>query len=356
MSVENLVRKNILQLKPYTSARESHLDGVLMDANENAFGSVVEFNSIPLNRYPDPNHGEVRNKLSQFLSVPAKNLFVGVGSDEIIDLSIRIFCEPGKDSAMILDPTYGMYKVACDINNVETVSVPLNDDFQIDEEEIRNKSKIKSKIKNKSMIPKLIFVCTPNNPTANLIKKESIIELAKSFSGIVVVDEAYMDFAEDESLIPEAALLPNMIVLRTFSKVWGLASVRCGYCVSSQEIINYFYKVKSPYNLNKLTSSVILSALDNVESMKNLRGKILDEREKMKNELNNIEKVKKVFPSDTNFILFRVDNPKEVYNILAERGIIIRDRSNQVEGALRVTVGTPEENQKFLTELKKILS
>lgn len=350
MNINDLVRKNILELEPYTSARQSHLEGILLDANENPLGSVVDSpdadDDLALNRYPDPYHRELKNKLAGYLNVKTENLFIGVGSDEIIDLAIRIFCEPGKDSVMIMEPTYGMYKVACDINNVATVSLQLTDDFQI------NQSAVEKSFRSNI---KLVFVCSPNNPTANLINKDSILALAGNYNCVVVIDEAYIDFAERETLIYEASALPNLIVMRTFSKVWGLAGARCGYCVASKEIINLLYKIKLPYNLNKLTASVIIKALDKFEMKEYFKQEIILQRDYLTKSLHEMNGIKKVYPSDTNFILFEVENPKLVYQSLVDKGIIIRNRSNQVKNCLRVTVGTKEENQKFLDELEKIL-
>ncbi|MEW6701847.1 MAG: aminotransferase class I/II-fold pyridoxal phosphate-dependent enzyme, partial [Bacteroidota bacterium] len=255
MNIDSLVRKNILKLKPYTSARGDYLTGILLDANENSFGSVVEDKwNIELNRYPDPSHNSLREELSKYLKVGKENLFVGVGSDEIIDLIIRIFCEPKIDNAITLEPTYGMYKVACDVNDVPVIPVMLNKLFQLDLDEVYD-----AITKN----TKLVFICSPNNPTGGIIDHKSILELAKNFNGIVVVDEAYIEFAEEHSLIEVVQEYSNIVVARTFSKAWGLAGVRCGYCVTSPEITRLLYKIKLPYNINKLTSQVVLNALKN---------------------------------------------------------------------------------------------
>jgi histidinol-phosphate aminotransferase len=347
MNIESLVRKNILGLKPYSSARGDYLEGVLMDANENSFGCVIDaFDALELNRYPDPSHKKVREKLGHHLNVPYENLFIGVGSDEIIDLIVRIFCEPAIDSVMILDPTYGMYKVVCDINNVKTISVPLDHNYQIDFQKVEDSLEENTKV---------IFICSPNNPTANVINKDSVLELAQKTKRIIVIDEAYIDFAEEFSLTYEAVQLPNIIVLRTFSKIWGLAGVRCGYCITSKEIIDHLYKVKAPYNMNKLTSAVILKALDNVDKKEELKEKILGQRDFLLAELQKINGVIKVLPSQTNFILFEVKEPKDVYKKLTAKGIIIRDRSSQIPNSLRVSVGTQNENNKFLEELRNVL-
>ncbi|MCX7875535.1 MAG: histidinol-phosphate transaminase [Melioribacteraceae bacterium] len=344
MNINNLVRENILKLKPYTSARESHLNGILLDANENSLGSVVELNGLELNRYPDPNQNKIREKLSQLLSLPKENLFFGVGSDEIIDLLIKIFCNPSEDEVIICEPTYGMYKVCCDINNVRVCNVLLDLQYDID------LLKIKNAINNKT---KIIFLCSPNNPTGNLLSKEKIIELTK-LNVIVVVDEAYIDFANDEGLIKHAVELSNLVVTRTFSKAWGLAGVRAGFSVASSEITNLLFKVKLPYNINKLTSDVILNALNNFEKRNLFVNKIIEERKRIENELNNIPFVLKILPSDSNFISFKVEKPKEVFSYLESKGIIIRDRSNQYNfsGYLRVSIGTTYENDRFINELK----
>ncbi len=348
MKIESIVRKNILQLKPYTSAREDHLTGILLDANENSFGPVVndEWN-IGLNRYPDPFHNKLREELASYLSMRKENLFIGVGSDEIIDLTIRIFCEPKIDNVITLEPTYGMYKVVCDINDVSTISLPLNNNFQIDLEKVYKAITTNTKV---------IFICSPNNPTGNLIEPKSIMELAEKFNGIVFVDEAYIDFASQDSLIAKVGRVPNLIVTRTFSKAWGLAGVRCGFCASSKEIINLLYKIKMPYNLNKLTSEVILHALKNYEQKDKFVQAIKNERKFIKDELNSMPGITKVYPSETNYILFECENPSSVYTKLIEIGIVIRDRSSQVKNSLRVSVGTREENIKFLNGLKDILA
>ena len=350
MNIKNLVRKNILDLKPYTSARDENLSGILLDANENSFGSTFnEIKELNLNRYPDPHQNDLRELISDYLKVPKENLFFGVGSDEIIDLLIRIFCEPGKNKIMIPEPTYGMYKVAADINNIPVVSVLLNDDFQIDEEEI-----------NKNFTPdiKIIFLCSPNNPTGNLLKKEDVLKICKKYTSIIIIDEAYIDFAENFSLKNEVEIYPNLVVMRTFSKAWGLAGARLGYCIANEEIINILFRVKAPYNINSLSRYAIKQALKN----KNLRDlyikEILTEREKLKKGLSLLPGVLNIFDSDANFLLIKCINAKTVLKKLAERNIVIRDRSTQpkLENCVRISVGTKEENKILLTALKEILN
>lgn len=349
MNIEKLVRQNILNLKPYTSARESHLDGILLDANENSLGSVVTYDSLELNRYPDPNQRSLRKAVSELISVPQENLFFGVGSDEIIDLFVKIFCHPRQDEVIICEPTYGMYRVCCDTNDVEVKNVPLDSNYDIDLEAVKNAITEKTK---------LIFLCSPNNPSANLLSKEKIIDLAKTKEVMIVVDEAYIDFTKQTGLAHEAANMPNIAVMRTFSKAWGMAGVRCGYSVASDFITKILFKVKAPYNISKLTSDFILRSIANKMKYESFVEQIVSERERVFLELNEIKRVKKVLTSDANFISFVVDEPKTVFSYLESKGIIIRDRSNQFnfDGCLRVSIGTAEENNKFLTELKNALS
>jgi histidinol-phosphate aminotransferase len=349
MNIKDLVRSNILNLKPYTSAREMHDSGILLDANENSFGSTFTgINGLQLNRYPDPHQKDLKSITGKFFSIPEENLFFGVGSDEIIDLLIRIFCEPGRDKAVIPEPTYGMYKVACDINNVETIQVLLNDNFQIDFKSIKEKYSDKVKI---------IFLCSPNNPTGNLLYMNDIINLCKEFESMIIVDEAYIDFAGGGSVINEVKNYPNLIVLRTFSKAWGLAAIRLGFCCADSEIVNILLKVKAPYNVNSLTRYVVEKAIENCAKREIYVKSILRERERIKNQLESLKGVEKVFDSDANFLLIKCPEPKAVQQKLAEKGIIIRDRSNQpkLEGCLRISVGTEEENDLLWNEIKKIL-
>lgn len=349
MNIEKLVRQNILNLKPYTSARESHLDGILLDANENSLGSVITYDSLELNRYPDPNQHALRKAVSEMISVPQENLFFGVGSDEIIDLFVKILCHPRQDEVIICEPTYGMYRVCCDTNDVAVKNVPLNSNYDIDLEAVKNAVTEKTK---------LIFLCSPNNPSANLLSKEKIVELAKTKEVMTVVDEAYIDFTKQNGLAQEAASLPNIAVMRTFSKAWGMAGVRCGYSVASSFITSILFKVKAPYNISKLTSDFILRSIAKKEKYESFVDQIVSERERVAAELKGIKRVKKVLTSDANFISFEVEEPKTVFSYLESKGIIIRDRSNQFNfsGYLRVSIGSAEENNKFLTELKNALS
>jgi len=349
MKIENLVRENIKKLKPYTSARDQYSEGILLDANENSLGTTAkEFEDLHLNRYPDPKQHDLRSLVGELYSVKYENLFFGVGSDEIIDLLIRIFCVPGKDKVMILDPTYGMYKVACDINDVDVITVDLNENFQIDFAKIKEKY---------SENIKMIFLCSPNNPTGNLIDKRSILELCRNFNSIVIVDEAYMDFAGNNSLINEIDEYNNLVVLRTFSKAWGLAGIRLGFCVADNLIIDYLFKVKTPYNINSLTRYALIKAIQNEKIKDEFITILVNERERVKSELLKLKGVSKVFDSDANYILFSCENASEVQKQLADNGIIIRDRSTykMLGNCLRLSIGTKDENNKFLNSIKMIL-
>jgi histidinol-phosphate aminotransferase len=347
IDIETLIRPNIRALKPYRSARQDYLSGVLLDANENAFGSAITFDGLDLNRYPDPFQTALRSRLAQLHEVQRENLFVGVGSDEVIDLLLRIFCEPRKDAALILEPTYGMYRVAADVNNVEVDSCLLTDDFQIDVEAVKKCTKENTKI---------IFCCSPNNPTGNLLNRDDILNLCAQTSAIVVADEAYADFAQAESLISSIGQFPNLVVLRTLSKAWGLAAIRLGYAVAHPQIVTYLMKVKSPYNINILTSTEALKALVNTEHVQKSVAAVAAERQRLVRELSTFQFVKKVYPSDANFLLVRCTEARLLYTQLAQRGIIVRDRSSEpkLENCLRISIGTPEQNDLLLNALKEL--
>jgi histidinol-phosphate aminotransferase len=348
--IQDLIRKNIRNLKPYTSARDMYTKGILLDANENSFGSVVEVIGETLNRYPDPHQLSMRKRLGTYLGISFHKLFFGVGSDEIIDLIIRIFCEPGKDSIMILEPTYGMYKVAADINDVRSETILLTKNFDIDTEAIIN---------NWNNRIKIIFLCSPNNPTANLLNKNSIKKLLQETKSIVVVDEAYIDFAgEENSCIDLINEYPNLVLLRTFSKAWGLAGIRLGYCIGDEEIINYLFKIKAPYNISSLTRKAFQEAFSNISKKNELVSSILAEKQFLIKELKEINNIEKLFPSDTNYILIKIKDASSIQKLLAEAGIIIRDRSSQpnLENCLRITVGTHEQNKRLLDLLNKVLN
>lgn len=348
--IETLVRKNIQSLKPYRCARDIYDTGILLDANENSFGSVVPHQGEEINRYPDPHQTAMRQLLGEYINVDPKNLFFGVGSDEVIDLLIRIFCDPGQDRILIAEPTYGMYQVCADINNVATDFVMLNDDFSID---------IQKTLESVTPDTKIIFFCSPNNPTANVHATDTIAEILDNTNCIVAVDEAYIDFAEkDDSCLQLLNNYPKLVIMRTFSKAWGLAGIRLGYCIANKIIIDYLFKVKAPYNINTLTREVFYAAFKNLDKKEQMIAAIIAEREYLIQELSKIPQIEKIYPTSTNYVLFKVFNAAIIQKDIAEKGVIIRDRSGQPKlmDCLRITVGTREENNKFLSALAEVLS
>jgi histidinol-phosphate aminotransferase len=348
MNIESLIRKNIRALKPYHSARQDYLSGCLLDANENAFGSVFSTDSIPLNRYPDPSQRELRSELAVLNNVAIENVFVGVGSDEVIDLLVRVFCEPRNDSVVVVEPTYGMYRVAASIQDVEVRSCLLNDKFQIDMDAVRN---------TVDSSTKLIFCCSPNNPTANLLHAEDIIALCE-LGAIVIVDEAYIDFAQTKSVSTQVIAYPNLVMLRTLSKAWGLAGIRLGYCIADAAVISYLMKVKPPYNINVQTSRTALEALCRKDELLHLVASITRARAWLAGELARLSCVDNVFPSDANFLLVRCTDASAMYHFLASRNIIVRNRSSEplLQNCLRITVGTRPENEMLVQAMKEFVS
>ena len=340
IKIENLVRPNILELKPYSSARDefSGKEGIFLDANENPFGT--------LNRYPDPYQKELKQKLARLKGVATNNIFVGNGSDEVIDLAFRIFCNPGFDKALTFSPTYGMYDVSAAINNVQLLKIPLNKTFQIDLKRI-------ARYLDDSSI-KLIFICSPNNPTGNLIKKSDIEYILNKFNGIVIIDEAYIDFAEEKSLINLFNQYNNLIISQTFSKAWGLAAARVGLAYAREEIISLYNKVKPPYNVSELNQKAALEALNNQSSYQENINTILAEKKLLKITLQQLDLVKKIYPSNANFLLIEVVKADKIYNTLVNQQIITRNRNKQVTNCIRISVGTPEENKGLIAALKKI--
>jgi histidinol-phosphate aminotransferase len=344
--VNNLVRTHILTLKPYSSARDEYTgaEGVFLDANENPFGSALAHQNY--NRYPDPYQRKVKQKLAKIKNCKPEQIFLGNGSDEPIDLLFRAFCEPKQDNVILMPPTYGMYEVSADLNIVTTKKVNLTTDFQIDSSEV---------LKAIDPHTKLIFVCSPNNPSANHLKKASIRMLLSNFNGLVVVDEAYIDFAQTSSWVEELLDFPNLVVLQTFSKAWGLAALRLGMAFASPEIIKILNKIKPPYNINEATQELALQALDHVAHKDEMVKAILAEREHLVRELPQIPCVVKVYPSDANFVLVKTVDAKKIYNYLTDRQVIVRDRSKVTlcEDCLRITVGTADENQQLVAQLRK---
>lgn len=334
-----LVRPNIAALSPYSSARDEFKGSaeVYLDANENPF-------ETGLNRYPDPLAAAVKKELSDLKAVPEDQMMLGNGSDEVIDLLFRIFCEPGQDEVITLPPTYGMYKVSADINNVAVVEVPLLSSFLPDVERI---------LEAVTERTKLLWLCTPNNPSGNDFPQASMERLIRDFPGIVVIDEAYVDFAGRDSYISWLERFPNLVVMQTFSKAWGLAGIRLGMAFASAEIIRLLNAVKPPYNVNRLTQQAALDALRQKAQQQQEVRTILGQRALVQQYLASLEFVQRIYPSNANFILAKVDDPRATYQYLMERGIIVRDRSRQpgCEGCLRFTVGTPEENEKLFKAL-----
>ncbi|MEZ4883740.1 MAG: histidinol-phosphate transaminase [Chitinophagales bacterium] len=338
-TIQHLIRPNIQKMTAYSSAR-SEFKGkanVFLDANENPFDTG-------LNRYPDPLQWKVKSEISKLKNIVIQSIFLGNGSDEVIDLLIRIFCEPRKDAIMVLPPTYGMYEVSAAISDVEVQRVLLTADYQLDVKAILEAVKDNTK---------LLFVCSPNNPTGNCFTLEAIEALLEGFEGIVVVDEAYIDFASEASCVYLLKKYVNLVVMQTFSKAWGLAGIRLGMAFASEEIIDVLNKVKPPYNVNRLTQNAALRAMQNVDRYRKERNAILHERNVLTRALQQFSFVEKVHASDANFLLVKVKAAQELYDYLTSKGIIVRNRSKVVlcEGCLRITVGTETENLEVLAAL-----
>ncbi len=343
MELEKLLRNNIKALKPYSSARDEFPGEakVFLDANENPYNA-------PYNRYPDPLQWELKAKISEIKQVAPEKIFLGNGSDEPIDIIFRSFCEPGVDNVVSIDPTYGMYQVAADINNVEIRKVKLNEEYQFKTQDLLNVA---------NLYTKAIFICSPNNPTANLLDKAEIIKLLNEFDGIVVIDEAYIDFSPESSLLPDLDKYENLILLQTFSKAWGMAGIRLGMAFAQPEIIRVFNKVKYPYNINILTQKKALELLAKASEKEEWVKIILDERDKMVRKLFKLPFVQVVYPSDANFVLVKMHDARGIYEYLTEQKIIVRDRSKITlcDDCLRITIGSPKENKKLRKALKKLI-
>ena len=341
MNIEKLLRENIRSLQPYSSAREefSGEASVYLDANENPYNA-------PFNRYPDPLQWEVKQLLSKIKNVPAENIFLGNGSDEPIDLLYRAFCEPRIDNVVAIDPTYGMYKVCASINDVEYRKVLLDENFHFTAQSLLSATNLYSKI---------IWICSPNNPTGNSLNRDEVVKLLTSFEGIVVLDEAYIDFASQGSFTEFLSLYPNLVILQTFSKAWGSAAIRLGMAFASTEIIAVLNKIKYPYNINILTQKQAVKALKNADQVKVWVKTLLSERELLLSQLKKLPFVLHIYPTDSNFLLVKVPDANAVYHYLVGKSIIVRNR-NSVSlclGCIRITIGTPEENRILLEELKK---
>lgn len=341
-NLQNTLRANIKALKPYSSARDEFTGtaDVYLDANENPFNNG-------LNRYPDPYQKAVKAEIAKIKNVDASRILLGNGSDEVIDLIFRAFCEPGKDEVITLPPTYGMYQVSADINNVSVISVPLTDDFDINEKEIEAAINSSTKV---------IWFCSPNNPSGNTLDPEAIKHIVQSFNGIVVVDEAYIDYSYSQSWIDFLDFYPNLIIMQTFSKAWGLAGLRIGMAFANKEIIDVLNKIKPPYNINTLTQNKVLEALKDIDTKNEQADILLAERERLKVAFDEMKTVSKVYPSDANFLLIQIKNANAIYSALVEQSIIVRNRSNVIlcENCLRITIGTKEENNKLLNALEQL--
>ena len=344
MEIKDLIRENIKSLEAYSSARDEFKamssEFVFIDANENPFDTG-------LNRYPDPQQNLVKEALSKMKGISKEQILLGNGSDEVLDLIFRVFCEPREDNVIVLPPTYGMYEVLANTNAIELVKIPLVENFQ---------PNIKEVVKVQDAKTKVLFLCSPNNPTANSFDASSIETLLKEFNGIVVIDEAYIDFSIEDSWLCRLDEFPNLIVTQTLSKAYGLAAIRLGICYASKEIISILNKIKPPYNVNQLTQDVALKALLNRDEVNNQITAITSERNQLIKDLEKLDIVDKVYASDANFLLVKVDNANLRYEQLLNNGIVVRNRSNQMlcENCLRFTIGTKEDNEKLTTTLKLI--
>jgi histidinol-phosphate aminotransferase len=346
--LNNLLRENIKKLVPYSSARDEFKGeaSVFLDANENSYGSpLVKW----YNRYPDPMQWKVKEKLSEIKTVPAQNIFLGNGSDECIDVLFRSFCDPGKDNVIIVPPTYGMYEVSANINDVAVKKVPLTETFQL------NLEAIEAAVDDHT---KMIFLCSPNNPTGNSLNRDDVEMVLNNYFGLVVIDEAYVNFSRHRSFIQELKEYPNLVVLQTLSKAWGLAALRVGMAFASEEIIQVMNKVKPPYNINQASQELALKALEEVGMVNDMIREIVKERGMLVQQLKELPLVKKIYPSDANFLLVKVTDARMIYCSLLQKGIVVRDRSKVelCEGCLRITVGTERENQELITALKSIVN
>ncbi len=345
--LNSLLRPHIVNLQPYTSARDEYTgkEGVFLDANENPYGSITDQD---FNRYPDPYQSELKEKIAAIKDVKPSQIFLGNGSDEAIDLLFRAFCNPGVDNVILLPPTYGMYEVSASINDVAVKKVPLTADFQLQTDLIFEAINDKTKI---------IFVCSPNNPSGNKVKRSDVLLLLKHFKGLVVVDEAYIDFNDEPSFTNHLKDFPNLLVMQTFSKAWGLASLRLGMAFASEELIKILNRIKPPYNISGLTQETVLAAIDKQEKVESMIQKILDERDFLEKHLLEIDAVQKIHPSQANFLLVKVPAANQVYEQLIENKIIVRNRAKVqlCENCLRISVGTRDENKAFIKALKAIL-
>jgi histidinol-phosphate aminotransferase len=344
-SLENLLRPHILGIKPYSSARDEYSGklGVFLDANENPYGSLT---GEAFNRYPDPYQLEIKEKLSFIKGVRPTQIFLGNGSDEAIDLLMRAFCVPGKDNIILLPPTYGMYEVSASINDIAVKKVNLTADYQLKPKEI---------LASVDSHTKIIFICSPNNPSGNKMNRHDIQTIITGFDGLVVVDEAYIDFSDEPSFTSELNGYPNLLVMQTFSKAWGMANLRIGMAFASEEIIRILNLIKPPYNISGLTQQKVLESLDQVNKIDDVVQKILKEKDHLSKALEKLPFISHIYPSNANFVLVKMNGARKVYEHLINDLIIVRDRSKVIlcEDCLRISVGTREENETLIMELEK---
>jgi histidinol-phosphate aminotransferase len=340
IEINKLIRENVLRLTPYSCARDEFkgTDGIFLDANENPFG--------PLNRYPDPYQKELKAAIARFKGISDENIFLGNGSDEIIDLCFRVFCNPGKDKVLTFTPTYGMYGVSASVNDITVINVPLNSQFQID------LPAVKPLLTDKAL--KIIFICSPNNPTGNAMNYSDVKDLIKSFNGIVVIDEAYIDFCEQPSFIKLVDKYPNLILLQTFSKAFGLAAARVGMAFMNKTVIQYFNKLKPPYNISTINQNAALKKFKNTGEVKKQIIRIKKERTRVMKALQKMRIIEKIYPTDANFVLVKVTDATSIYNSLVNNNIIVRNRHSVIENCLRITIGKRSENDSLIRTLKTI--
>ena len=342
--LEPLIRNSIKVMKPYASARdefkEVSADLIFLDANENPFDNGI-------NRYPDPQQLKVKSEISKLKAIPVNQILLGNGSDEVLDLIFRAFCEPNKDNVITLPPTYGMYEVLANLNAVNIIKIELDSNFE---------PKVDSILQAQNSQTKLLFLCSPNNPTSNSFKAETIKTLISGFNGIVIIDEAYIDFSIEESWIKQLDEFPNLIVIQTLSKAFGMAGIRLGMCFASEAIINVLNKIKPPYNINTLTQQKVIERLCEPENISKEINDLLQQRDWLKSELESITIIETIYPSDANFLLVKVDDSTRRYKELTSKGIVVRNRSNQprCDNCLRITIGTETENRTLITALKQL--
>lgn len=339
VDLDSLVRKNILELTPYSSARDefSGKEGIFLDANESPFGN--------LNRYPDPYQLRLKKEISKLKNVYSNQIFLGNGSDEAIDLLFRVFCTPSKDSIIVFTPTYGMYQVAAAINDIHVIEERLDDQFQI------NLDSLVRYLDNTSV--KLIFICSPNNPSGNLIEEQKVVDILERFNGIVVIDEAYIDFSDSKSFLSLFDKYLNLVVLQTFSKAWGMAGVRLGMLFANERVIRYLNKVKPPYNISSINQSVILERIKEKEKVKNEIDLLKQERNRLIKQMMQLPFVVKVYPSNANFILINVQDADSLYSYLITKKIVVRNRDKIIKNHIRITVGNAFENDQLLAVMKE---